>query len=161
VKDLTGQEVRVFLRGADTGDKPESTAISIAGASYATTAKAVTRASGSFLTDGVLVGMLIVNADFPDGTVALAVSALSITTNNAPTANGSSVSVRIWGGILATAVDAANGKVNVAGVGVLLNLGTAAADVYSGRASVRNTSTNKVGWTNDTVSKIEFRAVAA
>jgi hypothetical protein len=161
VKDLTGHEARVFLRGLETGDRPESTALSIAALSYATSAKTITRASGSFSSDGVLAGMVVVDANFPEGTVVVTPGTLTMTLNNAPIANGTTVAVKFWGGLLATITDAANGKIKVVSPGSSLNIAPAASESYRGRCSIRNTSTNKVGWTNDTIAVVEFRAVSA
>lgn len=51
----------------------------------------LTRASGSFVTDGVTAGMTITSANVPVGTVVSTVSALSITMTN-PGTNGSGLS---------------------------------------------------------------------
>ncbi len=51
----------------------------------------LTRGSGSFVTDGVVVGMTIISASVPVGTTVFSVSALSITMS-APGTNGSGVS---------------------------------------------------------------------
>lgn len=161
VKDLTGLEARVFVRGIETGDKPESTPYSISGCSFSPAAKTVTRASGSFVTDGIVAGMVLPGTDFAEGTVVTAVAALTLTLNNLPITTQAGVPVKIWGGLLATLIDAPNGKIRVTGPGSLLSIAPNSAESYRGRVSVRNTSTNKVGWSNDTIAVIEFKAVTA
>jgi hypothetical protein len=158
--DLTSHEVRLFVRGAETGDLPETSGpLSISALTYTTSAKTITRASGSFVSDGVLVGMLVIGTGIPEGTVVKTVSALTLTIDNTPTIAGSSVAVRFWNGILCVITDAAAGAARAQAVGGMLNLGGARSDTYRGRARAKNTVNGEVGWTNDSIAVVEFKAV--
>lgn len=158
--DLTNSEARLFVRGLATGDKPETETRNVAGCTWTTAAKTLTRASGSFTTDGVTAGMLVIATGIADGTYVKSVdSALQITLSEFPTANGTALSVRFWNGMLGVNTSPTTGKATFQSVGGYLALGGSIEDQYRGRVRVRDTTNGEITWTDDAVSVVEFKAV--
>ena len=67
--------------------------------------------------------------------------------------------MRFWNRILCVITDAAAGAARAQTVGGMLNLGGARSDTYRGRARAKNTVNGEVGWTNDSIAVVEFKAV--
>lgn len=163
VRNITGYNVRLFLEGSASADRPFSPGASnVVIGSLTTTAgsKTISRAAGSFVTDGVVAGMLIVAPGIvPEGAEVLTVAALSVTISIPASVNKSGdATVRFWFGIDGTVTNGAAGLASFVGVGALLDPVDLLGDTYVGKVRLKDGS-NEVGWSNAARGVVKFRAV--
>jgi len=155
---LTNCEVRVFLRGATSGDRPESASLEIPNCQLSSRDRTIRRASGSFVSDGVKVGMLAVANGIPEGAQVAEVAALAVTLDTRAIGSGAE-SVRFWFGLLAEIVDVPTGKVSIPAIATTLDPGDVSTEIYRGKVRVENTFTDDATWTDPSDGIVEFQAV--
>ena len=156
---LTDCEVRLFLRGAKSVDRPESASVvSATSCTFTAGSATVTRASGSFTGDGVEVGMLVIADGIIDGSQVTAVTTLSVTMDTAAARSGTGV-VRFWFGILTTIVDAAAGTVKIPAIATMLDPGAVNPEVYRGSVRIENNGSGDVAWTDPEDDLVIFEAI--
>lgn len=165
-RDISGWTVRLFLEGQSSGDRPYAPAASNATASACSITSAsdqLTRATGSFITDGFVAGMLLFGdaTGIADGVEVESVDdATHITMTQPATATVSgTLGVTGWNGISCSITSGSTGEATAAGVGALLNIGALASDVYVGKARCLDGTSGEVGWTNNARGYVTFKAV--
>lgn len=163
VKDITGWTVKLFIEGSASGDRPASAGSKVTAANDCTIAvdsDQLTRGAGSFVTDGFVVGMLLIGiAGIPEGSYCKTVAAGAITMSLKATAASTTARPQGWFGIAGQVTNGPSGQASFVGVGQYLNIGNLLSDTYVGKVRALDGSSSEIGWTNSARGRVEFKAV--